>query len=97
MHTREIPAPTTGRVVLYAPDKSLDAVLAQAEPGADDSEIKTYPATVIRHRGDGVVQIAVCGFTGTFTASWGETEPGEPALGCWCWPIMSRETISVSE
>jgi hypothetical protein len=95
--TTEIQRPTAGRVVLYSPSKQAEGVRAVAQPGVEDPALQVFPATVLRHEGGGRVRLVVAGFTGIFTAAWGEVQPGEPAVGHWCYPPMTRETIEVAD
>ena len=89
--------PTAGRVVLYAPDKDSPSVMSVAQPGAGDSGLRVFPATVIAHIGDGRCKLSVHGFSGIFTAPWGESTPGEPETGHWCYPQMTQRTVLVHE
>lgn len=88
----EIQTPTPGRVVLYAPDRSENY-----EEGYDEPALQVLPAIVLLHDGAGRVRLHVLGIAGVIYARWGEVpgSPGEPPVGCWCYPAMSRSTVSV--
>lgn len=90
-----IQTPTPGRVVMYAPNKMLNEVMAQAMAGIDNPDLQLLPATVLHHDGAGQVRLVVAGLSGVYTARHGEVQPGEPPVGHWCYPPMVREETVV--
>lgn len=91
----KIQTPTPGRVVLYAPDKMSDDVIAGCETGIEAPDLQILPATVLKHDGDGRVRLTVAGLSGVYTAAHGEVQPGVPPVGRWCYPSMVREETDV--
>jgi hypothetical protein len=89
--TKDVQVPTIGRVVLFHAthlthrENDVKAATVYAAMWADDDQAQL---TVTSDTGQTLIDPA----TGVLPmARYGESSPGVPAPGCWCWPIMSAK------
>ena len=92
--TKTIQTPTPGRVVLFRTsiEYNLTHNLNLIVDGLDQEVV---PAIVMRHYGEGRVQLAPLGYNALFTARHGSDSDGIPLMACWCYPPRSEKTVEV--